>query len=110
MQNKELRLIKEHLKDNLWRIIDKKTIASMAFKEYLMGVLIKNNHMIVATPISFLENYAQSLRKEYAAVLDYLEQNILNKDIFELEKYIIKQVNGSFSFIIKDFLKEYAKA
>lgn len=109
MARKELSKIKENLKDNLWRIINKKPVEPIHFKEYLMGVLIQNNYNIVSIPISFLETYSSSLRKEYAAVLDYLEQNLLNKDIFELEKYIKQQVNGYFSFIISSFLKDYEK-
>jgi len=62
---------------------------------------------VVAHPIKMIINYADELNKEYADILDYLHQNIAEGDIIALEKYIKTKVNGSFTKIIEDFVREY---
>lgn len=69
--------------------------------------MVKYGGKVVAHPLSMIINYADALNKEYADILDYLHQNIPEGDIIALEQYIKNKVNGSFTKIIKDFIREY---
>jgi hypothetical protein len=91
--NKELNQVRINLKNNLWEIINRKPVTPLNFKEYLIWLLVYNNKKVKSIPVAFLDRYADKLEKEYANILDFIEQ----------------EVNGNFSRKIHDFLTEYVE-
>ena len=107
--NRELNQVRINLKNNLWEIINRKPVTPLNFKEYIIWLLVYNNKKVKSIPVSFLDRYADKLEKEYASVLDFIEQQVGNTDILQLERYLRKEVNGNFSRKIHDFLTEYVE-
>lgn len=78
--------------------------------EYLLDVLIKRKNVISVTSLNLLKKHRDKLKKEYANILDYIESNVQYGEILKLERYIKKNINGSFSKIIDDFVNDYNKS
>ncbi len=75
--------------------------------EYLEVILVVSFRKIYAHPFDLLVKYADKLNKEYADILDFISQNIVDGEIIALERYLRSKVNGSFTSIIEKFLIEY---
>jgi len=81
----------------------------MAFMEYLIQILMSSGRKIVETDVVLLYKYARSIEKEYAIILETIRSEALDGKLIELEKYVKKKVNGTFSRIIEHFLRDYDK-
>jgi hypothetical protein len=77
--------------------------------EYLEAVLVRTFRKIYAHPFSLLVRYSNELEREYADILDHVQQTAGHGDIIGLEKYVRGKVNGSFTKIIKNFLVDYER-
>ena len=75
----------------------------------MINVLIDKGREIIPIDQSFLTRFVVELEKEYATLLDYVEQEAKYGDIIELEKYVSRKINGSFTSTIRDFIRSYDK-
>jgi len=106
-RNSELEPLRKNLRNNLWRMINRESINTLPFMEYLIDILIKRHQKITITSTNFLKKYRDLLIQEYANVLDYLQSNIANGNIIDLEQYIKNRINGNITSILDDFVKNY---
>ena len=104
MQN--LAQLRANLRNNLWNLVNEKPLVSFQFMEYLVGILIPRA-VISTVPIKLLKKYSEKLKDQYSQVLDYLEINILNGDIIELEHYIKQNINGNITTLLEAFVNEF---
>jgi hypothetical protein len=75
--------------------------------EYLIDVLINRYKKLTITSTKFLKTYRDKLRVEYARALDYIQTNVINGDIIQLEKYIRDRINGNITAILDEFVENY---
>lgn len=97
------------LRNNLWQIINKEPITYINWRKLLIDALIDNEREIVPLSQYFLTGYVVDLEKEYAQLLDYIDQEAINGDILELEKYVSQHVNGTFTRTLRNFVIDYDK-
>lgn len=107
--NQELAQVRARLKSNLWQVLNREPTTYIHWRKFLINVLIRKEKEIIPIDQSFLTKFVVELEKEYATLLDYIEQEAKHGDIIELEKYVSHKVNGSFTRTIKDFLWEYVQ-
>ena len=105
----ELAPLRQSLRNNLWRIINKEPIQILPFMEYLIDVLINRYRKITVTSTKFLKIYRDKLKNEYANALDYIQSNIVHGDIIQLEQYIKNRINGNITEILDEFIENYEK-
>lgn len=106
---KDLQPLRKQLSNNLWQVIDNKPLETLKVKEYLIQLLINNDMQIKAIPYSFLCYYAERIEKEYADILDWLEDAAKDGKIAQMEKYVQDKINGQFLRTIDEFKHEYHK-
>ena len=78
--------------------------------EYLIDILVNRYKTITVTSTKFLKHYRDELRKEYAQILDYVQSNVINGDILEMEHYIKQGINGNITDILDEFVENYEKS
>ena len=101
--------IRDNLISNLWKIIDNKPIDIFKFGEFLTDKFIQSGKQVKFIDISTVYEFAMAMEKEYANLLDYISFVVGRKDILEIQKYIKQQVNGNFTYLIKEFVIQHDK-
>ena len=107
--NKELEQIKQNLKHNLNNLLNKEPLNYFKFREFLEAVLIRSQRKIVAHDYSMVGNCAWKMERAYAVILDRIVQETNIGNLIGLNSYIHQAVNGVFTSIIQEFLKDYDK-
>ena len=105
--SKELEPLRQSLRNNLWKMVNRKSIQGFPFMEYLMDILINRHKKITITSTNFLKMYRDMLKDEYAMVLDYVQSNIMNGDLIQLDRFIRNRINGNITEILDDFIEKY---
>ena len=109
-RNSELEPLRQNLRNNLWRMVNGKSIQVFPFMEYLIDILINRHKKITITSTKFLKIYRDMLKSEYASVLDYIQSNIINGDIIYLEWFIRNKINGNITQILDIFIERYEES
>jgi len=88
-------------------MIDRKSIQGFPFMEYLIDILVNRHKKITITSTKFLKTYRDMLKDEYAMVLDYVQSNVINGDLIQLNRFIRNRINGNITEILDDFIEKY---
>lgn len=78
--------------------------------DYLIDILIYRYRKITITSNKFLKSYRNKLKLEYAQMLDYIQSNIMDGNLIELESYIKSGINGNITNILDEFVENYEKS
>ncbi len=57
-----------------------------------------------------MKAYRDKLKIEYAQMLDFIQSNVMNGNLIELESYIRKGINGNITLILDEFVENYEKS
>lgn len=88
-------------------MVDRKSIQGFPFMEYLIDTLVNRHKKITITSTNFLKMYSDRLKDEYAGVLDYIQSNIMNGDLIQLDRFIRNKINGNITEILDEFIEKY---
>ena len=78
--------------------------------DYLIDILINRYKKITIISNKFLKTYRDKLKLEYAQMLDYIQSNIIDGKLIELESYIRRGINGNITNILDEFVENYEKS
>lgn len=106
----ELEPLRQNLRNNLWRVIEREPIKIFPFMEYLVDILVNRYKKITVTSTKIFKAYRDKLKDIYAQILDYIEGKASSGDIISLEQYIKNKINGNITNILDEFVENYEKS
>lgn len=104
-----LKPIKDNLKKNVGRFMERKQADVFKFREFLESILVSSGRKIMAHDYEMVEKYAAEMRREYGNLLNSVSSEVDKGELIGLNSYIHKTVNGKFSNAIERFLIRYDK-